>query len=158
MNCTQWLELVDIYNQDYSIRYEEISHWDDTFILVEPYTGVSFQSVIYLQNNFYHQPDALYTYPIGTMMPIFAISRSGNLTEEKFHQLFDPLVMGLKFKQVVVYIGIGLALLSIVMFLFSYYKMRKANKKEKVHSTLGMSLQPYKEEIEEPKQRMTLEV
>lgn len=25
MNCTNWLELVDIYNEDYSILYKEIS-------------------------------------------------------------------------------------------------------------------------------------
>ena len=35
MNCTQWLEKVDIYGEGMSTPYKEISHWDDTFILVE---------------------------------------------------------------------------------------------------------------------------
>lgn len=35
MNCTDWLEKVDIFNEDKSIQYKSISQWDDTFILVE---------------------------------------------------------------------------------------------------------------------------
>jgi hypothetical protein len=46
---------------------------------------VSFQSCIYLQNNYYHQKDPLYVYPTEVLLPIFSISRSGNLTEDKFN-------------------------------------------------------------------------
>ena len=35
MNCTHFLDEVEIYSEDMSIHYTEISHWDDTFIIVE---------------------------------------------------------------------------------------------------------------------------
>ena len=35
MNCTEWLEKVDIYSEDMEIKYEEVSHWDDTFVIIE---------------------------------------------------------------------------------------------------------------------------
>jgi hypothetical protein len=35
MNATEWLDKVVIYNEDHSIHYQDISQWDETFILVE---------------------------------------------------------------------------------------------------------------------------
>lgn len=95
----------------------------------QPYTGVSFQSTIYLQNNYFHQPDALFTYPTPTMLPIFAICRSGNLTEDVFHDLYDPLVLGLKIKEASVYVGIGIVAVFLGLFAFATFKIRKAKGK-----------------------------
>lgn len=146
MNCTEWLEKVDIYSEDMEIKYEEVSHWDDTFVIIEPYTGTSFQSCIYLQNNYYHQPNELYTYPIDTMMPIFSINRAGNLTEDKFHELYDPLVMGLSAKSAVVYIGIAMAVIFLALFVVGTFCLRKLKRErnEGKQSQLGISLQEVK--------------
>lgn len=35
MNCTEWLDRVDIYDEQMNIHYQETSRWDDSFILVE---------------------------------------------------------------------------------------------------------------------------
>ena len=36
MNCTSnWTELVELYNEKMSIKYENTSHWDDSFVIVE---------------------------------------------------------------------------------------------------------------------------
>lgn len=35
MNATEWLDKVVIYNEDHSIHYQQVSKWDETFILVE---------------------------------------------------------------------------------------------------------------------------
>lgn len=35
MNATEWLDRVDIFNEDKSIHYRDISEWDDTFLIVE---------------------------------------------------------------------------------------------------------------------------
>ena len=50
------------------------------FIYSQPYTGVSFQSTIFLQGNYYHEPDELFTYNQTSLLPVFSIYRSGNLT------------------------------------------------------------------------------
>lgn len=35
--------------------------WDDTRLYVEPYTGTAFSATVYLQSNYYYQPnDILY--------------------------------------------------------------------------------------------------
>lgn len=96
------------------------------YTIIQPYTGVSFQSKIYLQNNYYHQPDFLYTHPLDTMLPIFAIARSGNLSEAKFHELYDPLVMALDAKPVVVRIGIGMIVCFALLGFLGFYLQRKA--------------------------------
>ncbi len=80
------------------------------------------------------------------MLPIFTISRSGNLTEDKFHELYDPLVIGLKLKTVVVYIGIAIVIVFGSMLAFAVYKKKHIKKREKVPSQLGISLQEHKGE------------
>ena len=85
------------------------------------------------------------------MLPIFSISRGGNLTEEKFHELYDPLVLGVKFKSVVLYVGIAIVVIFLVMFVVGTYclrKVKKAEKNERYHSQLGISLQEVKEKEE----------
>jgi hypothetical protein len=86
---------------------------------------VSFQSCIYLQNNYYQRPDPLYDYPTEVMLPIFSISRSGNLTEDKFHDLYDPLVAAFTFKSASLYVGIALSVVFIALLICATLKKRK---------------------------------
>jgi hypothetical protein len=96
-----------------------------------------------LQNNYLHKPDPLYQYPTDVLLPIFSISRSGNLTESKFHELYDPLVTAFKAKTAVVYIGIILTVVFIGLLVFATIKKRKLAKNDYVpkSSQLGISLQ-----------------
>ena len=99
------------------------------------------------------------------MLPIFSIGRGGNLTESKFHELYDPLVMALTFKTAVVYIGIAMIVVFVGLFAVGTYCLRKIGRERRsiYHSQLGISLQEVKEkegevkkEEEEP-ERMVLE-
>jgi hypothetical protein len=122
---------------------------------------VSFQSVIYLQNNYYHQPDFLYPYPLPSLLPIFSISRSGNLTEDKFHELYDPLVMGLKAKEVAVSIGIGMTIgfgcLCICAVVCLVRKCRAAPRSIDKDSQLTASQDPQRGSLIEVNERLVLE-
>lgn len=62
------------------------------------------------------------------MHPIFTVNRAGNLTEDKFHELFDPLVMGLTFKSVIVYVGIVVVVVFLIMLAVSTYYLKKIKK------------------------------
>lgn len=65
MNCSSnWSSYIHVFNQDESVEFTESNHWDDSYVIVEvifylsqPYSGVSFQSTIYLQANYMHEPD-----------------------------------------------------------------------------------------------------
>ena len=35
LNATEWLQRVDIYNEDKSIHFTEVSEYDDSFVIVE---------------------------------------------------------------------------------------------------------------------------
>jgi len=78
------------------------------------------------------------------LLPIFSISRSGNLTEAKFHQLYDPLVAAVKAKSAVLIIGIVLTVIFIGFLVFATIKKRKLTNKDDTapkSSQLGISLQ-----------------
>jgi hypothetical protein len=78
------------------------------------------------------------------MLPVFSINRAGNLTEDKFHELYDPLVMGLGAKSAVVYIGIAITVIFLGLAILGTYCLRKINKSstdERYPSQLGISLQ-----------------
>jgi hypothetical protein len=62
------------------------------------------------------------------MLPVFTVYRSGNLTEEKFHQFYGDLLMGFTIKRVVVYVGIGLGAVSLVVFIAVTLKMIRDKK------------------------------
>ncbi len=111
--------------------------------VIQPYTGVSFQSQIYLQNNYLQKQDPLYQYPIDVLLPIFSISRGGNLTEDKFHELYDPLMTAFTVKGAVVYVGIALAVIFIGLLVFATLKRRKIDSIDETRniSQLGISLQ-----------------
>jgi hypothetical protein len=77
------------------------------------------------------------------MHPIFSINRAGNLTLEKFHELYDPLVTGLTVKTAVVYIGIVMMVVFLALLVVGTYCLRKIKKAEindKKQSQLGISL------------------
>lgn len=92
---------------------------------MQPYTGASFQSCVYLQNNYLHQRDLLYDYPNDTMLPVFSVWRSGNLTEEKYKEIYAPLITALAVQASLKYVGIGLAVLAAAGLAWSTYKKRK---------------------------------
>lgn len=113
------------------------------YALIQPYTGVSFQSQIYLQNNYLQKQDPLYQYPTDVLLPIFSISRGGNLTEDKFHELYDPLVTAFSVKSAIVYVGIALAVVFIGLLVFATLKRKKIGSVDETRniSQLGISLQ-----------------
>ena len=78
------------------------------------------------------------------LLPIFSISRSGNLTEPKFHELYDPLLTAVKAKSAVLIIGIVLTVIFIGFLVFATIKKRKLTNKDDTapkSSQLGISLQ-----------------
>ena len=77
------------------------------------------------------------------MLPIFSISRGGNLTEEIFYKQFDALIIAFKAKDVVVFIGIGLCLISIGILAFASFKKRKMKIINCANPELQISLQKH---------------
>jgi hypothetical protein len=77
------------------------------------------------------------------MLPIFSISRGGNLTEDKFHELYDPLVTAFRAKSAIVYVGIALAVVFIGLLVFATLKRKKIGSVDETRniSQLGISLQ-----------------
>lgn len=59
------------------------------------------------------------------MLPVFSIYRSGNLTEEKAHELFDPLTTALNVKTGIFYVGIVLTLIGLGVLVFGILNMRR---------------------------------
>lgn len=79
------------------------------------------------------------------MLPIFAIARSGNLSETKFHELYDPLIMALDAKPVVVRIGVGMIVAFALLGILGVYcqiKAKRAGETEvRKDEQTGISLQ-----------------
>lgn len=59
------------------------------------------------------------------MLPVFAIFRSGNLTQHKADELFKPLVTALSVKTTLFYIGIVFALVGAVGFGYGLTKKKQ---------------------------------
>lgn len=51
-----WSQLVDIYDESGRNKIEA-SFWDDTYLHIEPITGISFAATIYLQTNYLYEQD-----------------------------------------------------------------------------------------------------
>lgn len=99
--------------------------FEESCVIYEPYSGVAFQSTLYLQANYFYEPDLLFTYPQACLLPVFTINRSGNLTQETADKLFQPLMDALQAKIYVFYIGIGVAVLGFLMTVFAIVKIVK---------------------------------
>lgn len=63
------------------------------------------------------------------MLPVFAIYRSGNLTETKAGELFDPLTTALNIKSAIFYIGIMMTLLGIGGSTYGYINIRRLKRR-----------------------------
>ena len=86
------------------------------------------------------------------MLPVFAIYRSGNLTEEKANELFGPLTTALNVKTAFFYVGIVLTVVGLGVVIFGVLRLRRATKSnvEKPKSSIKISMQP------QVKQRLTI--
>ena len=58
-SSSNWTTFIDIFDERNNLLdlAEEEKFVDDSFVVVEPYSGVSFQSTLNLQANYYYQPD-----------------------------------------------------------------------------------------------------
>ena len=56
------------------------SEWDDTYLIVEPYTGAVFEAVEYLQSNYYYTPTMLF--------PEYERILNNETKEEDGHRMF----------------------------------------------------------------------
>lgn len=66
------------------------NEWDETYMLVEPISGVALNIVLNLQGVLLYEPDLLFntlTEPV--MIPFFYVYRSGNLTSDQVKQAGD---------------------------------------------------------------------
>lgn len=59
------------------------------------------------------------------MLPIFSVWRSGNLTEEKYREIYAPLIMAFAVKSSLIYVGIGLFVLATAGLIWSSSKKRR---------------------------------
>lgn len=62
------------------------------------------------------------------MLPVFAVYRSGNLTEEKANELFGPLTTALNVKTAIFYIGIVLVLVGLGILVLGVLNIRRINR------------------------------
>jgi len=60
------------------------NEWDETYMLVEPISGVALNIVLNLQGVLLYEPDLLFnTLTEAVMIPFFYVYRSGNLTSDQ---------------------------------------------------------------------------
>ena len=90
---------------------------------------MSFQSTIYLQNNFYYTPDELFRYNQTSLLPTFSVYRSGNITEDAVSKYFGDLKTGLGAITAFRVVGIILAVLFLVLLAFAIFKIHQINVK-----------------------------
>lgn len=81
-----------------------------------------------MQANYFHEPDELFTYNQTCMLPVFAIYRSGNLTDTKADELFRPLTTALNIKMAIFYVGIVMLLLGAGGSAYGFINLRRVKK------------------------------
>lgn len=62
------------------------------------------------------------------MLPVFAIYRSGNLTQAEADKLFGPLVTALNVKTIIFYVGIVLTLIGLGLIVFGVLNFRRVKR------------------------------
>jgi tetrahydromethanopterin S-methyltransferase subunit D len=70
------------------------------------------------------------TYNQTMLIPVFAIFRSGNLTQKKADELFSELVTANTAKRVFMYLGIVVAALGGIGFALCFIKIKMISKRE----------------------------
>ena len=94
---------------------------------MQPYTGVSFEATIFLQSNYYYEPDYLFRYDDSAMLPMFSLYRAGNLTESVAQDLFGPLNVGFALEKGILIAGIVLGVVFISTLIYFSLRIRKIN-------------------------------
>ncbi|KAL4496216.1 hypothetical protein ABPG72_012953 [Tetrahymena utriculariae] len=120
-------ERIILYNKDGNLQYP--NEWDDTYMLIEPYTGVSLGITLNLQGVLLFEPDLLFNKvkePV--MIPFFYVYRSGNFTQAKIDDIYGALKTGLLIQQLVLYIGCSLGAILLLAFIYSLFSIKKLNK------------------------------
>lgn len=74
-----WHQAVQVFDES-GQHPQRASHFDESFVTIEPVSGVSFQATINLQANLLFQPDELFSTAPLAMYPVYSIYRCGNLT------------------------------------------------------------------------------
>jgi len=80
------------------------------------------------------QPDELFNINSTRYLPIFAIHRSGNFTQDKVKELFGDLKTGLKAKKLIIILGYvfaGVLILSSAFFGYKVYSQKKEDQEER---------------------------
>lgn len=75
-----WSTFIDIVDES-GEHYQNASYHDDTVLINEPITGLSFSATIYLQTNFYFESDFMFERKGNMMIPIFSLWRSANVSQ-----------------------------------------------------------------------------
>ncbi|KAL4446619.1 hypothetical protein ABPG74_005557 [Tetrahymena malaccensis] len=120
-------ERIILYNKDGNLQYP--NEWDDTYMLVEPYTGVSLGITLNLQGVLLFEPDLLFNKikePV--MIPFFYVYRSGNFTQAKIDDIYGALKAGLLIQQLILYIGCSLGAILLLAFAYSIFAIKKLRK------------------------------
>jgi hypothetical protein len=107
---------------------QEANPYDDSFIVVEPESGVSFQATINLQANLLFTQDELFPQlQQANMYPIYSIYRCGNLSDHIITKQFAPLMTGLKVRALILpgLLGVGIVLACLGGFFYYKYKQQQ---------------------------------
>jgi hypothetical protein len=112
-------------------------------ILTQPYSGVTFSAVIFMQSNYYYEQDDLFLNPQRLMLPIFTINRGGNFSQKGVDNIFGELKMGLAVKNASRWVGLGMAILCAIILTILILRVRRIKKQEEAakNSDLMISLQ-----------------
>lgn len=91
----KWLDKVEMYDE-LGENKQSPSYYDDSYLIIEPKTGVTFSATLYLQNSVHMRPDeVLFPQLESTMLPVMTLFRSANMTQDAADDLLGDLKVAL---------------------------------------------------------------
>lgn len=107
-----WAERVEIYDES-GVHPQTANDYDESELVIEPKTGASFTATLYLQTSMLLKQDLLFPRE-ETLLPIFTLYRSGNLTEKACDDLLGDLRIALGLpRQLAIASAVGIFLMGL---------------------------------------------
>lgn len=124
----QLQDAITIYLDENQTEIANATLSDDTFVDIEPYTGVNIGTAVRLQLNYEFQADDLFSTSTYAMLPIFVLERGTAFSDSQVDSVFGQLRTGLAVVAdgpLVCYIMSAVMLLVTLFCLYRLRKMRR---------------------------------
>lgn len=107
---------------------------DDTYVDLEPYTGVNLGTTVRLQLNYEFAQDDLFSTSTVAMLPIYTLQRGTNFTDDQVDTVFGQLKTGLQIVSIGPIVCYILSGLMIVISVLSFKRFRRLKQEKEFFS------------------------